>query len=194
MSHPEARRIEELAEGRLDREVAGEVRDHILACPRCRDALVAIRPTALFALLGGDQPAPEPWAIFRLRMRNTIEKEQALASPPRWRWRTAALGAAAALLAVAILWPAWRTSPESGGTRTGRTVMADAAQPGAEDRARTGLYGEAVWRERLAEAAGEIVLPAVEEVESLTARVIDLGVVTDDGMQLVVIVDEEIDL
>jgi hypothetical protein len=195
MSHPGARRIEELAAGRLDRRTAGEVRDHILDCPRCREALVAVRPTALFALLGKDQPAPQPWDVFRRRLRDAIETEQeAVAAPPRRRWRTAALAAAAALLAVAILWPSWRALRQPGATRLEPAVMADAAQPGMDDQVRTGLSRDGVWRGRLPEVAAETALPAVENVESLTARVIDLGVVSDDGMQLVVIVDEEIDL
>jgi hypothetical protein len=198
MSHPPQDRIRALSEGSLPEAQAAPLRAHLLACRPCRDLLAGERPEALFALLGGERPAPVDWESFGRRLRASIEEETfrgTLVAFPARRWaRAAALAAAALLLALLALLPLGRgeAPAPSGEARIASAATLEAspaAEPLPEDLVR--ILDEALRRHRALDPLGEP--PVVELVESSTAQVIDLGT-SGSGMQVVLIVDEEIDL
>jgi anti-sigma factor RsiW len=193
VSHPSREKLEALAAGELAADAAGPVRGHALTCASCRATLAAIRPTALFALLGGDPPAPVDWAAFHERLRATIDApvEHAERRPPApslpW-WKPAAALAAAAALTFALLAPVLRSADG---------VVALAARRPAAPLERPGLAATPVETAELPagfwEALGDVV-PPVEGVESRDARVYDLSTALDDGGAVVLIVDESLEL
>lgn len=199
MSHPEPRLTRALSEGALSEAEAVPLRRHLLDCASCRAHLVEDRPEALFGLLGEARPAPVDWEAFGVRLRASLEAEEArekvVAFPPgRWA-RAAGLAAAALILAFLALLPLG--SGEGLGAARGDRLAAAGELPAGpageeplpEDLVR--ILDEALRRHRALDPSGEP--PAVELVESSTAQVIDLGT-SGSGMQVVLIIDEEIDL
>lgn len=194
MSHPEPRLIRALSEGTLPVDEVAPLRGHLLACASCRARLTEERPEALFGLLGGERPAPVDWESFGARLRASLEAEvtrETLVSLPQRRWLQAAgLAAAALLLAVLALLPlGGGEGTETAGEGLLASTDAVREEPLPEDLVR--ILDEALRRHRALDPLGE--LPVVELVESSTAQVIDLGT-SGSGMQVVLIVDEEIDL
>jgi hypothetical protein len=195
MSHPAPHLIRALSEGSLPEAQAAPLRGHLLGCDSCRALLAGERPEALFALLGGERSAPVDWEAFGRRMRASLEAETsggALLAFPARRWAQAAgLAAAALLLALLALLPLGigdaPALPE--GEPMASAAGAETREPLPEDLVR--ILDEALRRHRALDPLAEP--PAVELVESSTAQVIDLGT-SGSGMQVVLIVDEEIDL
>jgi hypothetical protein len=194
VSHATPALLRSLAEGELSEAEAAPLRRHLRSCASCRARLVERRPEALFTLLGGERPAPVDWESFGRRLRASLEAEGKLAAFPSRRWvRAASLAAAALLLAFLALLPlglgdAPGTGPVADLAGAPPVLPAD-QEPLPEDLVR--ILDEALRRHRALDPLGDP--PTVELVESSTAQVYDLGT-SGSGMQVVLIVDEELDL
>jgi hypothetical protein len=192
VSHPAPRLLRSLAEGELSEVQASPLRDHLRSCASCRAVLTEERPEALFTLLGGERPAPVDWESFSSRLRASLRAEpKVLAFPPRRRVQAVALAAAALLLAFLTLIPLGPGEPEAPlrVAAGGEGSAAALEEPLPEDLVR--ILDEALRRHRALDPDRDP--PVVELVESDTAQVFDMGT-TGSGMQVVLIVDEELDL
>jgi len=119
---PEVRdRFARYAEDRLDAAQRRDVRDHLRACRTCAEEASAADPALLFAAMPPEEVSAEEVSRVLAAVRAGMElrrAEKRLARSPR---RLAALGSAAAVLALTLLLPGRLERP------AGRTAVGDAA-------------------------------------------------------------------
>ncbi|HEX8246748.1 MAG TPA: hypothetical protein VF599_01080 [Pyrinomonadaceae bacterium] len=76
--------IEDLVEGELDRQIAGQINSHVFACPKCQNEYeTRLREKEIYAhYLFDAEPPPDSWTDFQTRLAAEKEKTSDYGSMP----------------------------------------------------------------------------------------------------------------